>query len=66
MRTEGTRILLAAMRASVRYGTLHGPGTFSDGGDPPPPPRIHVDEAARRTVELLDAPSGAIVVTEAE
>ncbi len=32
----------------------------------PDPPRIHVDEAARRTVELLDAAPGAIVITETE
>jgi hypothetical protein len=28
------------------------------------PPRIHVDEAARRTVPLLDAPTGVVVITE--
>jgi uncharacterized protein YbjT (DUF2867 family) len=98
MRTEGTRNLIAAMRAAgakrliaqsiawrppaggeaveehegmvldaggvvLEYGTFYGPGTY--GGDhAPDPPRIHVDEAARRTVELLDAPSGVIVVAE--
>ena len=49
----------------LRYGQLYGPGTYYE-QDVPDPPRIHVDEAARRTVELLDAPSGAIVVTESE
>lgn len=49
----------------LRYGQLYGPGTYHE-RDLPDPPRIHVDEAARRTVELLDAPSGAIVVTEAD
>jgi hypothetical protein len=49
----------------LRYGQLHGPGTFYE-DELPDPPRIHVDEAARRTVELLDAPSGAIVVTETD
>jgi uncharacterized protein YbjT (DUF2867 family) len=47
----------------LRYGQLYGPGTYYE-QDVPKPPRIHVDEAARRTVELLDAPTGAIVVTE--
>jgi hypothetical protein len=47
----------------LRYGQLYGPGTYYE-AQPPDPPRIHVDEAARRTVELLDAASGAIVVTE--
>ena len=32
----------------------------------PPPPRIHVDEAARATVELLDAPSGIVEIVEAD
>lgn len=37
----------------LRYGRLYGPGTF--GGDvPPPPPRVHVDEAARQTVKAMD------------
>ncbi len=98
MRTEGTRNLIAAMRAAgaerliaqsiawrppaggesveeherlvldaagvvLEYGTFYGPGTY--GGDRiPDHPRIHVDEAARRTVELLDAPSGVVVVAE--
>jgi hypothetical protein len=47
----------------IEYGTFYGPGTF--GGDRVPDhPRVHVDEAARRTVELLDAPSGVVVVAE--
>jgi len=50
----------------LRYGWLYGPGTHMPGRRRPPPPRIHVDEAARRTVELLDAPTGVIVVSEAE
>ena len=27
----------------------------------PPPPRIHIDEAARRTVAALGAASGAVI-----
>jgi hypothetical protein len=30
----------------------------------PPPPRIHVDEAARATMPLLDAGSRIVVVAE--
>lgn len=48
----------------LRYGWFYGPGTHMPGRRRPPRPRIHVDEAARRTVELLDAPSGAIVISE--
>jgi hypothetical protein len=47
-----------------RYGWLYGPGTYSGDRRRVPAPRIHVDEAARRTVELLDAPSGVVVVAE--
>ena len=98
MRTEGTRNLIAAMRAAgterfiaqsiawrppaggeaveeherkvldaggvvLEYGTFYGPGTYG-GERVPDPPRIHVEEAARRTLELLDAPSGVYVVAE--
>lgn len=48
----------------LEYGWFYGPGTFSGDGARLPGKRIHVDEAARRTVELLDAPSGVIVVAE--
>ena len=48
----------------LRYGWLYGPGTYSGDRRRVPEPRIHVDEAARRTVELLDAPSGVVVVAE--
>lgn len=32
----------------------------------PPPPRIHVEEAARRTIQLLEQSSGVVVVSEDE
>jgi uncharacterized protein YbjT (DUF2867 family) len=55
---------LAAGGVVLRYGMFYGPGTYSEGSEPPLPPRIHVEEAARRTIEALDAPSGVIVLTE--
>ena len=58
------RMVLDAGGVVVRYGALYGPGTFSHEGEPPPPPRIQVDDAARRTVELLDAEPGVFVVTD--
>jgi uncharacterized protein YbjT (DUF2867 family) len=58
---EHERQVLDAGGVVVRYGQFYGPGTFYEGA-PPDPPRIHVDEAARRTVELLGAPTGVVVV----
>jgi nucleoside-diphosphate-sugar epimerase len=45
----------------VRYGQLYGPGTFYP-QELPPLPRIHVDEAARRTIPALGAPPGSTLV----
>jgi nucleoside-diphosphate-sugar epimerase len=61
---EHERLVLEADGVVVRYGTFYGPGTYSGPEGRPPPPRVHVDEAARRTVALLTAPSGIVVVTE--
>ncbi|MBS1861545.1 MAG: NAD(P)H-binding protein [Actinobacteria bacterium] len=47
----------------LRYGQFYGPGTYYE-GEPPEPPRIEVGEAARRTVDLLDAPSGIVEIVE--
>lgn len=49
----------------IRYGQFYGPGTYYT-SDPPDPPRIAVDEAARRTVQLLDAPSGIVELVETQ
>jgi NAD(P)H-binding len=47
----------------IRYGQLYGPGTYFETGKPSPP-RIQVDEAARRTVAILDAPPGIVEIVE--
>jgi hypothetical protein len=47
----------------IRYGTFYGPGTYSSERTPPPP-RIHIEDAARRTVELLTADPGVYVAAE--
>lgn len=47
----------------VRYGQLYGPGTYYE-GELPSPPRIHVDDAARATAPLLQAPSGIVILTD--
>ena len=43
----------------LRYGQFYGPATYYE-TDPPPAPRIHVDEAARRTMAFLAGPRGTI------
>jgi nucleoside-diphosphate-sugar epimerase len=55
------RAVLDAGGVVVRYGQLYGPGTYHDLAKPPPP-RVHVDEAARQTVGTLRAGPGTIVV----
>jgi nucleoside-diphosphate-sugar epimerase len=60
---ELERSVREAGGVALRYGRLYGPGTYYE-QNPPPPPRIHVDEAARRTVEALDAPSGVLEIVE--
>jgi nucleoside-diphosphate-sugar epimerase len=55
--------ILDAGGVVIRYGQLYGPGTYFE-TEPPAPPRIHVDEAARRTVELLAEPSGIVEIVE--
>ena len=60
------RMVLDADGLVLRYGWFYGPGTYSGTIGRVPSPRIHVDEAASRTVELLDAPSGVVVIAEEE
>jgi hypothetical protein len=54
--------VLAAGGVVLRYGQFYGPGTYHR--DPPAPPRVHIDEAARRTVALLDAPSSIVTIVD--
>jgi len=44
----------------LRYGQFYGPGTYWE-TEVPPPPKIQIDEAARRTVAALEAEPGAIL-----
>ena len=57
---EHERLVLDAGGVVLRYGIFHGPGTYHP-HDLPPEPRVHVDEAARRTVAALDAPPGTVL-----
>jgi nucleoside-diphosphate-sugar epimerase len=47
----------------LRYGQFYGPGTYYE-SDPPPPPRIEIDAAARATLPTLAAPTGIIKLVE--
>lgn len=62
---EHEAMVLRADGVVVRYGQLYGPGTYYPHVSPTPP-RIHVDDAARRTMPLLDAPSGVVVLAEGD
>ena len=62
---ELERTVLAFGGTVLRYGQFYGPGTFHPDALPTHP-RIHIDEAARRTLAALDAPSGILTVTDPE
>ena len=49
----------------VRYGQFYGPGTYYE-AEPPAHPRIHVSDAARRTVPLVEAAPGVVVLADSE
>jgi nucleoside-diphosphate-sugar epimerase len=58
---ELERRVLEAGGVVLRYGQLYGPGTYFE-QEPPPPPRVQIDEAADRTVAALHSPSGVITI----
>ncbi len=60
---EHERMVLNAGGVVVRYGQLYGPGTYYE-TELPPPPRIEVGEAARRTVPILSVPAGIVELVE--
>jgi nucleoside-diphosphate-sugar epimerase len=62
---EHERAVLEAGGVVLRYGRFYGPGTYFE-RELPPAPRIHVDEAARRTVSALDAHAGVVTLVEDE
>jgi nucleoside-diphosphate-sugar epimerase len=55
--------VISAGGTVLRYGQFYGPGTFYE-NDPPPHPRIHVDDAARRTMPFLEGPRGIFTITD--
>ena len=57
------RATRAAGGVVLRYGQWYGPGTYHPHG-PPPPPRVHVDVAARATLDALGLEPGTYTVTD--
>lgn len=57
---EHERLVLDAGGVILRYGYFYGPDTWYP-DELPPAPRVQIDDAARRTVEALDAPAGSIL-----
>ncbi len=57
------RTVLAAGGVIIRYGQFYGPETYFE-SEPPPSPRVHIDFAARRTLDYLFAPSGVVIVVD--
>jgi nucleoside-diphosphate-sugar epimerase len=55
--------VVAAGGTVLRYGLFYGPETFFE-SDPPPHPRIHVNDAARRTTPFLTGRRGIFTITE--
>lgn len=60
---ELRRAVLAEGGVVLSYGQFYGPGTYNE-QQIPAEPRVQIDRAAERTVELLDAPSGVVVITD--
>ncbi|MGN6253599.1 MAG: NAD-dependent epimerase/dehydratase family protein [Solirubrobacterales bacterium] len=58
---EHERMVLETGGVIVRYGRFDGPGTYHE-HDLAEPPRINVEEAARQTLPLLEAPSGVVEI----
>jgi nucleoside-diphosphate-sugar epimerase len=60
---ELERAVLAEGGVVLSYGQFYGPDTYNEGAIPAEP-RVQIDRAAERTVELLDSPSGVVVITD--
>ncbi|MEU8157055.1 NAD-dependent epimerase/dehydratase family protein [Micromonospora sp. NPDC048986] len=60
---ELERAVLAEGGVVLSYGQFYGPGTYNEQRIPAEP-RVQIDRAAERTVQLLDAASGVVVITD--
>lgn len=60
---ELERSVLGEGGVVLSYGQFYGSGTYNE-LQLPGEPRVDIDRAAERTVALLDAPSGVVVITD--
>lgn len=60
---EHEAMVLDAGGVVLRYGQFWGPGTYHE-ENPGDDCRIQIDEAARRTLDYLDAPSGIVTILD--
>jgi uncharacterized protein YbjT (DUF2867 family) len=60
---ELERTVLAEGGVVLSYGQFYGPDTYNE-REVPAEPRVEIERAAQRTVELLDAPSGIVVIVD--
>jgi hypothetical protein len=54
---------LAVDGVVIRYGQFYGPGTFYE-DEPPPPPRVHIDVAAPRTLAALGLRATTLTIVD--
>jgi nucleoside-diphosphate-sugar epimerase len=57
--------VLASHGVVLRYGRFYGPGTYFE-RELPEHPRVHIDEAARRTVAALGSESGILTIADSK
>jgi nucleoside-diphosphate-sugar epimerase len=55
--------VLAAGGTVLRYGQFYGPGTYYP-ATPPTPPRVHIDEAAQRTLAAFESGPGIVEIVD--
>jgi len=62
---ELERAVLNVGGVVLRFGQFYGPGTYHE-RQPPPPPKVHIDEAARQTVGALGTRSGVLEIVDTQ
>jgi hypothetical protein len=60
---EHERLVLGEGGVVIRYGRFYGPGTYFE-AEPPSPPRVHIDDAARETFFALETTGGVVIIAD--